>query len=198
VRLRLTGGRNRGLSTPPAGVPGGSTTVPRQSAGRFDETFVYGGQLVHAHLFRSALGRRGAIVEYQVRQTPSGAAVSIRCQGPVECDHLRRELKDCLAQLGLERPEVTIKTVDHLRRDGGPAKLKRFFPLPTAGVLQQRDGSRRRPKAATLADGIRLPVDELPPERWALAGIQLTPFLSPPSHSGPAPAALGGHRPWSG
>ncbi len=113
--------------------------------GRLDDTFFYDGRPVHPHLFRSALGRRGAIVEYQVRQTPSGAAVAIRAQGRVELEHLRHVLEGGLARLGLERPEVTITTVDHLRRDDGPAKLKRFVPLPAARTLDRPgDGDGER------------------------------------------------------
>src|ERR1700748_689254 len=38
--------------------------------GRLDDVFVYDGRRVHPHVFRSALGRRAGVVEYQVRQTP--------------------------------------------------------------------------------------------------------------------------------
>jgi hypothetical protein len=39
--------------------------------GRVDGVFAYeGGIEVDLHLFRSALGRRRAVLEYQVRQTP--------------------------------------------------------------------------------------------------------------------------------
>jgi phenylacetate-CoA ligase len=97
--------------------------------GRLDDTFIYGDRPVHPHLFRTALGQRSAIVEYQVRQTSSGADIDLRCVGPVDLGGLAWELEQGLVQLGLERPEVTIATVDRLERTGGPAKLKRFVAL---------------------------------------------------------------------
>src|SRR5439155_8530520 len=46
--------------------------------GRADDAFAYGGNIdVHAHLFRSALGRRRQVFEYQVRQTRTGVDISV-------------------------------------------------------------------------------------------------------------------------
>jgi hypothetical protein len=45
---------------------------------------------------------------------------------------LQRELADALHDSGLESPEITIETVEQLRRNDGPAKLKRFVPLVNA------------------------------------------------------------------
>jgi phenylacetate-CoA ligase len=97
--------------------------------GRLDDVFVYQDRRVHPHLFRSELGREAAIVEYQVRQTPAGAAIAVRCTAPVGLDGLRDRIAAALARSGLERPQVTVETVDRLERPGGPAKLKRFIPL---------------------------------------------------------------------
>ena len=101
---------------------------------------------VHPHLFRSALGRRAAIIEYQVRQTSTGAAIGVRCRGAIDLECLSRELEEGLAGLGVERPEVTIDTLDRLERSDGPAKLKRFIPLPAARLPAHRgqDGSPAR------------------------------------------------------
>ena len=111
--------------------------------GRLDDTFVYDGRRVHPHLFRSALGRRAAIIEYQVRQTPTGAAIAVRCRGAIDLECLSRGLEDGLASLGVEHPEVTIATLDRLERSDGPAKLKRFVPRPAAELAARRgqDGS---------------------------------------------------------
>jgi phenylacetate-CoA ligase len=108
--------------------------------GRLDDTFVYGDRVVHPHVFRTVLGRRAAIVEYQVRQTPLGAAIAVRCEGPgpTDFDDLGREIERGLAQLGLERPRVTVSPVRRLERVGGPAKLRRFVPLPTPATLAGR------------------------------------------------------------
>jgi phenylacetate-coenzyme A ligase PaaK-like adenylate-forming protein len=108
--------------------------------GRLDDVFVYDGRRVHPHVFRSALGRRSGVVEYQVKQTPRGAQIAVRCSAPVDIDGLRGEVELALACLGLERPVVEVSAVERLERDPGPAKLRRFVPL--------RD---RRPRAASGA-----------------------------------------------
>ena len=118
--------------------------------GRLDDTFLYDGRRIHPHVFRSALGRRAAIVEYQVRQTQSGARIAVRCQARVDLEALAQELEDGLNRLGIEQPEVTIETVDQLERDGGPAKLKRFVPLPSGAC---RD-DERSPMAFTQAPAL--------------------------------------------
>ena len=119
--------------------------------GRLDDMFFYDGRPVHPHLFRTALSRRAAIVEYQVRQTPSGAAIALRCQGPVDFDGLVRELEQGLAHMGLERPKVTLMAVERLERTDGPAKLKRFVPLPAAGGPARRGRGCELPVAAGAA-----------------------------------------------
>jgi phenylacetate-CoA ligase len=106
--------------------------------GRLDDTFVYGDRVVHPHVFRTALGRRAAIVEYQVRQTASGAAIAVRCEGQVDFEDLGREIERGLTQLGLERPMVTLIRVGRLERVGGPAKLRRFVPLQASATLARR------------------------------------------------------------
>jgi phenylacetate-CoA ligase len=106
--------------------------------GRLDDTFIYADRVVHPHVFRTALGRRAAIVEYQVRQTALGAAIAVRCEGPVDLEDLRGEIERGLAQLGLERPKVTLIRVGELERVGGPAKLRRFVPLQASATLARR------------------------------------------------------------
>ena len=98
--------------------------------GRLDDGFTYRGVIVHPHVFRSPLSHHRHVVEYQVRQTPSGAEVLIRRDGPVDVDTLRAEIVDGLSRL-VESPEVTLVEVDVLpRQDTG--KLKRFVPLAPA------------------------------------------------------------------
>ena len=97
--------------------------------GRLEESFTYAtGVLVHPHLFRSALGHERRILEYQVRQTPRGAAISIRCASEVDVPNLRSVIVEGLAALGLEDPAVSITQVDHFERQA-TGKLKRFLPL---------------------------------------------------------------------
>ncbi|MGZ4230433.1 MAG: phenylacetate--CoA ligase family protein [Solirubrobacteraceae bacterium] len=115
--------------------------------GRLDDVFVYDGRPVHPHVFRSALARRAGIVEYQVRQTPRGARIAVRCSAPADLDGLRGEIALTLASLGLSRPIVEIEAVERLQRDPGPAKLRRFVPLE---VRRPRSHERARPQADPL------------------------------------------------
>jgi phenylacetate-CoA ligase len=69
--------------------------------------FAYDGDIeVHLHLFRSALGRRRQILEYQVRQTPTGADIAIRTLAPLDGDALRQELLQDLTTAGIARPRA--------------------------------------------------------------------------------------------
>lgn len=101
--------------------------------GRLDETFDYGGVRVHPHVFRSPLGRRRGIAEYQVRQTARGAAVAVVCQDTVDLPGLETELAALLAELGVPEPEVAIRPVDSIvRQETG--KLRRFVPMGPAAT----------------------------------------------------------------
>lgn len=100
--------------------------------GRLDDVFYYGDLCVHPHVFRSSLSRQRHIVEYQVRQTETGADVAIRCVGPVDFDGVAGDIAGDLARLGLAAPEVTVVPVEHLERQSS-GKLKRFVPLAVQG-----------------------------------------------------------------
>ena len=63
--------------------------------GRVEDVFVYDGVEIHLHLFRSALGRRRQMLEYQVRQTPAGADIAVRTSVPdLDTDALTNEVVD--------------------------------------------------------------------------------------------------------
>ena len=97
--------------------------------GRLDDTFEYAdGLSVHPHLFRSALGRHPAVMEYQVGQTRRGATILVVTTSPVDVRALRAEIANALAALGLADPQVVIETVAALPRQAS-GKLKRFVPL---------------------------------------------------------------------
>jgi phenylacetate-CoA ligase len=101
--------------------------------GRVDGAFVYAGGIeVELHLFRSALGRRRQILDYQVHQTPGGAAIAVQTSARLDKDALRHELVDGLATQGLVRPRVTIDVVEELERAASTGKLRRFVPLARA------------------------------------------------------------------
>lgn len=98
--------------------------------GRLDDVFVYpGGPTVHPFTFRAVLGQQRHIVEYQVRQTPQGAAVHARCRGGVDPSHVSRLVEHALAKVGLVDPVVSLTVVDALERHPGTGKLRRFIPL---------------------------------------------------------------------
>jgi len=97
--------------------------------GRLDEVLTYAcGIQVHPHLFRSVLGGERNILEYQVRQTRCGAAISIRCVGDVDVSNLRSKIEKGLKVLGLEDAEVSITQAEHFERLA-TGKLKRFISL---------------------------------------------------------------------
>ncbi len=97
--------------------------------GRQDDWFVYGDRLVQPPVFRSALGHRPEIVEYQVRQTVRGADITVSCRDRVDLTELTTEIVTALADLDLPDPELSITVVDRLDRLPHTGKLKRFVPL---------------------------------------------------------------------
>ena len=101
--------------------------------GRQDDCFRYGDLTVNAHVFRSVLSRQRNVVEYQVRQTASGADVAVRCVGPVDYTEVAAEITRDLKTLGMDSPEITVVPVDHLERIAASGKLKRFIPLAARG-----------------------------------------------------------------
>ena len=99
--------------------------------GRLDDSFRYpGGVMVHPHVFRSPLGRERAIVEYQVRQTERGAAISLICTGDVDLARMNAAITEGLCALHLSAPEVTFDVVASLDRQE-TGKLRQFLPLPS-------------------------------------------------------------------
>jgi phenylacetate-CoA ligase len=101
--------------------------------GRLDDIFIYAGEsadetAVHPHVFRSVLARTSAVVEYQVRQTRSGAKVAVTVSSPIDPAVLRQSLEEALAGVGLKQPSVNVECVEELGRQG-VGKLKRFIPL---------------------------------------------------------------------
>ena len=114
----------------PEACPCGSAhRVVADIQGRLDDTFEYNGVTVNPHLFRSALGRRAPIVEYQVRQTVRGADIAVRCASPFPVAELEAEVAVALAAVGVRQPSITVTVVDRLDR-GDTGKLKRFVALP--------------------------------------------------------------------
>jgi phenylacetate-coenzyme A ligase PaaK-like adenylate-forming protein len=96
--------------------------------GRLDDGFQYGPLHVHAHVFRSRLGKERYIVEYQVRQSADGAQVDVCCNGNVDLAALRDNLVHDLRKVGLPAARIAIASVERMVRPAS-GKLKRFVPL---------------------------------------------------------------------
>lgn len=103
--------------------------------GRSEDHFIYragsGGDdvHVHAHLFRHVLEHTREIVEYQVRQTPKGADISVVSMGQnrVDTDDLQRTLTSDLHKIGLTAPKVVVDVVPTIERTSAQ-KLRCFVP----------------------------------------------------------------------
>ena len=96
--------------------------------------FVYDGHVeVHPHLFRSALGRRRQVLEYQVHQTPTGATIAVRASSDLDTEALGQELIEGSAALGVTHPQVSVAVVEDIERAQSTGKLRRFIPLAVEG-----------------------------------------------------------------
>ena len=96
---------------------------------RLDDDFSYpGGVVVHPHVFRSVLAREAWLVEYQIRQTPTGAEVLV-IGSPGDPDAVGRALEKELAQMGVAGPAVDVRVTDGLERQAA-GKVRRFQPVP--------------------------------------------------------------------
>ncbi len=101
--------------------------------GRLDDCFHYGDLTVHPHAFRTALGRQRHIVEYQVRQTATGAEVAARCVGPVDFTTLGAEIAAELARLGMADPRGDSRP----RRTSRPAVVREAQAVRPRGRASQ-------------------------------------------------------------
>jgi phenylacetate-CoA ligase len=113
----------------PGACPCGCTLVRVASiAGRRDDDFRYGPDVVPAAAFRHVLGTNPAISEYQVRQTDAGAEVLV--VGSPDVAVVTAELIESLRRFGLSDPSITVAPVGRLERNAATGKLRRFVPLP--------------------------------------------------------------------
>jgi len=97
--------------------------------GRSDDVFAYDRVEVHPYVFRSAIGCRRGVLEYQVRQTATGADITLRTASPIDTDALTRELVDGLVALGLHAPDGRVSLVDAVPRPDNAGKVRTFVPL---------------------------------------------------------------------
>lgn len=104
--------------------------------GRNEDHFIYHDGVtgkdihVHAHLFRHVLEHSREIIEYQVRQTPKGADISVidNSQANLDTNNLQRILAYDLENIGLTAVKVTVRVVPAIERTSAQ-KLRRFIPL---------------------------------------------------------------------
>lgn len=99
--------------------------------GRLEDVFLYDGVAVHPEVFDARVGRERHIVEFQVQQTPRGAALLIRCDGAVDIDGLERGLGDDLRRLGIASAEVSVREVERIPRNPS-GKIARYVPIASA------------------------------------------------------------------
>jgi phenylacetate-coenzyme A ligase PaaK-like adenylate-forming protein len=100
--------------------------------GRADEPLRWGGLEVHPLVVRATLLKWPAVLDYQVRQTPSGVDVDALVEGRVELEPLAVALRTALAAAGLREPRVEVAAVASLPRQRDTGKLQRFVPLSAA------------------------------------------------------------------
>ncbi len=97
--------------------------------GRSDDDFSYGEVTIHPLVIRSVLVRSPDVLEYQVRQTPTGIDVSAVPERAIDVEELRAHLDSALTAAGLASPEIAVRSVPCLDRDPATGKLRRFVPL---------------------------------------------------------------------
>ena len=97
--------------------------------GRSDDVLRFGDVLLHPLVVRSVLTHTPDVVDYRVRQTPRGIAVSALAPRDTDPDSLRAGLIAALTSAGLPDPEVTVDVVAELPHDAQSGKLRRFVPL---------------------------------------------------------------------
>jgi phenylacetate-CoA ligase len=97
--------------------------------GRSDDEFRYGAVTIHPLVIRSVLVRSPDVLEYQVRQTPTGIDLTTVAEHALDVAGLRRRLETALTAAGLAAPEVTVRPAPNLERDPATGKLRLFMPL---------------------------------------------------------------------
>jgi len=98
--------------------------------GRALDAFSYGSVRVAPVVFGGALASDRRVVEYQVRQTATGAEIDVVGEEAIDCEGIARAIEVGLAALGISEPAVRLTQVPALRRHPVTGKLKRFVPLP--------------------------------------------------------------------
>jgi len=102
--------------------------------GRDDDRFRYpGGVVVHPTPVSTAMLEQPGIVDFQVRQTPTGIDADVCLTSPIAVDRLRRRLGEVLVEAGLVRPDVQVRQVESIARLRHSAKLRQYVALGREG-----------------------------------------------------------------
>jgi phenylacetate-coenzyme A ligase PaaK-like adenylate-forming protein len=124
IRYEIT---DRFVAEPPTAA--GPGHLRARVEGRADEVFHYGRVVIHPNVVRSVLVETPDVLEYQVRQTPTGLEVAAVAEKELDVTRLGRRLAAALAGAGLARPAVNVRTTPGLPRHPETGKLARFVPL---------------------------------------------------------------------
>ena len=98
--------------------------------GRNDSVFRYGDVTVHPVALEGVLDGMPGVTEYQIRQTPHGAAIDVVADGPLDALALRDAIRRELSRCGIESPEVTVSAVKSVQRHPETGKARPVRPAP--------------------------------------------------------------------
>jgi phenylacetate-CoA ligase len=110
--------------TPAGTSPGGFARASVD--GRADDVFRYGPTSVHPSVMVTPLLRARQVREFQVRQTPSGADVTVVADTGLDDAALAAAVELSLRQAGVTGPQVTVSHADAIVRDPRTGKIRRF------------------------------------------------------------------------
>jgi phenylacetate-coenzyme A ligase PaaK-like adenylate-forming protein len=97
--------------------------------GRSEDVLRWGAIEIHPVVIRSEILRVPDVLDHQVRQTALGVDVDVLTTGDVDTDDLQVRIAAALADAGLDRPVVAVRSVVDLRRHPETGKLARVVPL---------------------------------------------------------------------
>ena len=97
--------------------------------GRSEDVLRWDAIEIHPVVIRSEILRVPDVLDHQVRQTALGVDVDVLATGDVDTDDLQVRVAVALADAGLDRPVVAVRSVVDLGRHPETGKLARVVPL---------------------------------------------------------------------
>jgi phenylacetate-coenzyme A ligase PaaK-like adenylate-forming protein len=98
--------------------------------GRASDVFRWGDTTVHALAVTTVLTHTPAIVDYVVRQTPTGIDVDVVTIDTLDGSDVVARMTSALRTAGLVAPTVTVRTISEMPRNPNTGKVARIVPLP--------------------------------------------------------------------